>query len=251
MLTPMLPLTLELSECHELSQTVLENDRSYSSTTVRCLLPHCALKHYLPEHFLVQWGSSLGNHSGDEILVADLSVGADIDLADPLVKLGRLELLADASEDVAEFGDGDKSRGVLVEDLEGVAKLVIERLRLHVLGHQVQELREIERRREILLGDDGFELRMGRVPAEGSHKDPELRRRDPTVTVNVEEREGLIHGRNMVVTLILAHRPMETSPSPTSPSPSSAPPPLPPTTHPSSPPHPSSSIAPPPNGDRR
>ncbi|EXB53971.1 hypothetical protein L484_022939 [Morus notabilis] len=116
---------------------------------------------------------------------ANLFVGADIDLADPLIELGRLELLNDAGEDVAEFGDRDESHGVLVKDLEAVAELAIERLRLHVLSHQVQEPREIKWHREILLGDDGFELRL-------------------------------------VIAQILAHHPMETCPSPTSPSPSSA-----------------------------
>lgn len=152
------------------------------------------------------FGCSLGDHSGDEILVADLAVGSDVDLADPLVELVGLELLADAGEDVAELRDGDEAGTLLVEDLEGVAELAIKRLRLHVLGHQVEEPREIERRREILLGDDGFELRLGRIAAEGPHQDPQLRRRDPAVAVGVEEREGLLHGRNLVVAEILAHR---------------------------------------------
>ena len=68
----------------------------------------------------------LGDHSGDEILVADLAVGSDVDFTDPLVELGGLELLADVGEDVAELGDGDEAGGVLVEDLEGVAELAIE-----------------------------------------------------------------------------------------------------------------------------
>lgn len=98
----------------------------------------------------------LSDHSGDEILVADLAIRADFDFPDPLVELGGLELLADVGEDVSELGDGDVAGGILVEDLEGVAQLAIEGLGFHVFGHEVKESGEVEWDREILFGDDGL-----------------------------------------------------------------------------------------------
>ncbi|RDX90083.1 hypothetical protein CR513_28096 [Mucuna pruriens] len=65
--------------------------------------------------------STQSDHSGDEVLVTDLAIGADIDFPDPLVELGGFEFLANVGEDVAEFGDGDEAGGVLVEDFKGVA----------------------------------------------------------------------------------------------------------------------------------
>ena len=46
---------------------------------------------------------------------------------DPLVELGGLELLADVGEDVAKLRDDEKAGGVLVEDLEGITELAIEK----------------------------------------------------------------------------------------------------------------------------
>ncbi|KAL6960636.1 hypothetical protein U1Q18_038400, partial [Sarracenia purpurea var. burkii] len=108
---------------------------------------------------------SLGNHSGDEILILDLDVEYDIHLADPLVELCGVQLLPDTGQDVPEIGDDDVSGVVLVKNLEGVAKLAIERLGLEVLGHEIQEPREIERRAEVFLDDDGLELRLSRIAA--------------------------------------------------------------------------------------
>ena len=67
----------------------------------------------------------------------DGTVGGDAELTDPLVELGRVELLADGDEDVAKIGDGDGAGGVLVEDAEGVAEMGVEGLGA--------EVREVER----------------------------------------------------------------------------------------------------------
>ena len=136
---------------------------------------------------------SLGDHPGDEVLVSDPTIRPDLDLPDPLVELGGFELLPNAGEDVAELRNGDVARRVLVEDLEGVAELAIEGLGLHVLGHEVQEPREIEWDRQILLRDDGLQLGLGRVSSQRPHQDPKLRRGDPPIPVCVEESEGLLH----------------------------------------------------------
>lgn len=97
----------------------------------------------------------LGDHSGDEILVADLAVGSDVDFTDPLVELGGLELLADVGEDVAKLRDGDKAGGVLVEDLEGITELAIEGFGFHVFGHYIKESGEVEGSHEVLFCHDG------------------------------------------------------------------------------------------------
>jgi len=98
----------------------------------------------------------LSDHSGDEILVADLAIGADVDFPDPLVELGGLELLADVGEDVSELRDGNEAGGILVKDLEGVAQLAIKGFGFDVFGHEIKELGEVEWGREILFGDDGL-----------------------------------------------------------------------------------------------
>lgn len=119
----------------------------------------------------------------------------------------RLELLADGSEDVAEVRDGDGARCVLVEDAEGVAKRAVEGLRAEVGAHEVEEAREVEGGRELLLGGDVAELRLRRVPTQGTHEDAELRGGDAAVAVSVEEGEGLPHRRNLLLAQLLAgHR---------------------------------------------
>jgi len=115
-----------------------------------------------------------------------------------------LELLADGGEDVAEVGDGDGAGGVLVEDAEGVAERAVEGLRAEVGAHEVEEAREVEGGRELLLRGDVAELRLRGVAAEGAHEDAELRGRDAAVAVGVEEREGLPHGGDLVVREVLA-----------------------------------------------
>jgi hypothetical protein len=152
-------------------------------------------------------GGSLGDDAADEVVVADGAVGRDVDLADPLVELVRLELLADGGEDVAEVGDGDGAGGVLVEDAEGVAERAVEGLGAEVGAHEVEEAREVEGRRELLLRGDVAELRLRGVPAEGAHEDAELGGRDAAVAVGVEEGEGLPHGGDLVVAQrVAAHR---------------------------------------------
>ena len=147
---------------------------------------------------------SFGDDAADEVVVADGAVGRDVDLADPLVELVGLELLADGGEDVAEVGDGDGAGGVLVEDAEGVAERAVEGLRAEVGAHEVEEAREVEGGRELLLRGDVAELRLRGVAAEGAHEDAELRGRDAAVAVGVEEREGLPHGGDLVVREVLA-----------------------------------------------
>jgi hypothetical protein len=150
---------------------------------------------------------SFGDDAADEVVVADGAVRRDVDLADPLVELVRLELLADGGEDVAEVGDGDGPGGVLVEDAEGVAERAVEGLGAEVGAHEVEEAGEVEGRGELLLRGDVAELRLRGVPAEGAHEDAELRGRDAAVAVGVEEREGLPHGGDLVLGEVLAaHR---------------------------------------------
>lgn len=106
---------------------------------------------------------------------------------------------------MAQIGDGDVAGGLLVEDPEGVAELAVEGLGAEVAGHEVEEAGEVEGGGEALAGDDGLELGLGGVAAEGAHEDPELRGGDPAVAVGVEEGEGLLHGRDLVVGQVLAH----------------------------------------------
>ena len=122
-------------------------------------------KHFRKAFHDTMPNSSFGHHPGDEILIPDLPIGPNIDLPDPLVKLSRLELLANAGENVAEIGDGDEASGILIENLEGIAELAIEGLGFHVLGHEVEESGEIKRGGEVFLGDDLFKLGLGRVAA--------------------------------------------------------------------------------------
>jgi hypothetical protein len=147
---------------------------------------------------------SFGDDAEDEVVVADGAVGRDVDLADPLVELVGLELLADGGEDVAEVGDGDGAGAVLVEDAEGVAERAVEGLGLEVGAHEVEEAREVEGRGELLLRRDVPELRLRGVPAEGPHEDAQLRGRDAAVPVRVEQREGLPHRGDLVLRQVLA-----------------------------------------------
>ncbi|KAK4748558.1 hypothetical protein SAY87_015144 [Trapa incisa] len=100
----------------------------YDSSTARRDKIHRKVKDRGLQQRMGMVDASLGDHSGDEVLGTDPdpAVGADVNLTDPLVELGGLELFANGSDDVAEIGDGDEARGNLVEDLEGVAELTVE-----------------------------------------------------------------------------------------------------------------------------
>ncbi|KAK7281140.1 hypothetical protein RIF29_08862 [Crotalaria pallida] len=133
-------------------------------------------------------------HHSQENPTATSPIGANVDFPDPLIELSGLELLSGAGENVPELRHGDEAGGVLVQNLERVAELAIERLRFHVLGHhQIQESGEIKGSGEILFGDDGFELGLGMVATERAHEDSELQCSDLAVTVAIEESEGFHH----------------------------------------------------------
>jgi hypothetical protein len=84
----------------------------------------------------------------------------------------------------------------------------VERLRAEVGAHEVEEAQEVEGRHELPLRGDVPELRQHGVPAQGAHEDANLGRRDPAITVSVEEGEGLLHGGDLVLTeRVGAHRP--------------------------------------------
>jgi hypothetical protein len=122
--------------------------------------------------FKLQDLDSLSNHSSDEILVTNIPIGTNINFPDPFIKFSSLKFLTDACENMTKLLNRNGTGRILIENLECVAKLTIERFRFHVFGHEIQKPRKIERWCEILFGNDWFELSLSRVSSERSHESP-------------------------------------------------------------------------------
>jgi hypothetical protein len=104
------------------------------------------------------------------------SVTVLVSLPDHLIDLIVGELLADAGHDVPELSSGDEAVVVAVEDLEGLADLLLGVSVLHLARHHGEELGEVNG--AVVVGvnlvDHVLQLRLGGVLAERAHHGAEL-----------------------------------------------------------------------------
>jgi hypothetical protein len=135
-----------------------------------------------------------GQHHLDELFVVDLAITIDIGFADHLIDLFVGKLLAKVRHDVAKFGSRDETIAVLVEDLEGIADLVVVLGGAHLLGHHAQELTEVDGAIVVLvdLANHVAQLGLGWVLTKRTHDGAELLGGDLAIAVLVEQREGLL-----------------------------------------------------------
>lgn len=109
-------------------------------------------------------------------LTVDPSVAVLVSLPDHLIDLVIGELLADAGHDVPELSGGNEAVVVTVEDLEGLANLLLGVGILHLARHHGEELGEVNG--AVVVGvdlvDHVLKLRLRRVLAERAHDGAEL-----------------------------------------------------------------------------
>lgn len=110
-----------------------------------------------------------------------------IRLSNHLIHLVIRQLLADTRHDMSELGGGDEAVVVAVEDLEGLADLLLGVRVLHLARHHGQEFREVNG--AVVVGvdlvDHVLQLGFRRVLAQRAHHGAELFGRDLAIAVLV------------------------------------------------------------------
>jgi hypothetical protein len=146
-----------------------------------------------------------GHHHLEELLVVDLTIAIDISLADHLVDLLVRELLSEAGQDLSQFSRGDVAIAILVEHFESLEDLLLRVAPLNL--YHGQELGEIDGpvAISIHLVDHVSELSIGGVLAKRSHHSSELFRGDGSVSVFVEQREGLLELSDLFFSQLISH----------------------------------------------
>merc|ERR1712100_267667 len=148
---------------------------------------------------------SVSHHHPDELLVVDLSVTVDVSLSDHLVDLLVSELLTEGGHDLPQLGGRDELVSISVEDLEGLAELLLGVGVLDLSGHQREELGEIDG--TVAVGvdlvDHVLELGLRGVLAEGPHDGAQLLGGDGSVAVLVEEGKRLLELLDLLFSQLL------------------------------------------------
>merc|ERR1719326_1945037 len=109
------------------------------------------------------------------------------------------ELLTEVGHDVTKLSSGDETVTILIEDLEGLLDLLLGVSVLHLAGHEVEELREVNGAGAIGIDlvDHVLELSLGRVLAEGAHDSSELLGGNGTIAILIEKGEGFLEFGNL------------------------------------------------------
>ena len=97
-----------------------------------------------------------------------MPVSIDIGFLDHFVDLLISEFFAQVGHDVPQFGCGDESVTISIEDLEGFNELLLGVSVLHLPGHQGEELGEID-------GSVSVGINLGAVVVNGETQDPAVK----------------------------------------------------------------------------
>merc|ERR1719203_1429887 len=150
---------------------------------------------------------SLGHHHLDELFVVDLPIAVDISLADHLVDLLIGELFPEVGHDMAKLCCTDEAIAITIEDLESLDELLLRVRVLHLACHQRQELGEIDG--TIAIGvhlvDHVLQVSLSRVLTQRPHDRAQLLCGDGTITILIEEREGLLELSDLLLGELISH----------------------------------------------
>merc|ERR1719238_1646969 len=115
------------------------------------------------------------------------------------------ELLAKVGHHVSQLSGRDEAIAVLVEDLESLLNLLLGVGVLHLLGHEVQELREVDGARAVGvdLVNHVLELSLCGILPEGAHDGSQLLGGDGAIAVLVEEGESLLELGNLFLSKLI------------------------------------------------
>jgi hypothetical protein len=134
------------------------------------------------------------HHKLDELVVVDSAITVLVSLPDHLINLVIGELLTDGGHDMSEFSSGNEAVVITVENLEGLADLLLGVGVLHLARHHGKEFREVDGAVVVSvdLVDHVLKLRLGGVLAERAHDGSKLLGGDLTITILVKQGEGLL-----------------------------------------------------------
>merc|ERR1719191_1832925 len=108
---------------------------------------------------------------------------------------------------ILQIRSRDKTIAIAVENFEGFDELFLRISVLHLAGHQRKEFREIDCSISIgvYLVDHILQFCFGWVLTKGAHDCAQLLGGDGTIAVLVEEREGLLEFRDLLLGKLVRH----------------------------------------------
>merc|ERR1719402_464485 len=145
----------------------------------------------------------LGENHLDKVFIVDVSLGVLLSV-DELLHLLLAHLLPQAGEEMTKFRCRDPPISVLIKmskPLDKILDSVSDLFTGHCLHHRQKH---VEREARVRLGltcrlDQSFDLTLGRILSEGSKNVPHLRNLNHVVSPGVEEQEGILELRHLVL----------------------------------------------------
>merc|ERR1719402_196377 len=145
----------------------------------------------------------LGENHLDKVFIVDVSLGVLLSV-DELLHLLLAHLLPQAGEEMTKFRCRDPPISVLIKmskPLDKILHSVSDLFTGHCLHHRQKH---VERETRVRLGltcrlDQSFHLALCRILSEGSKNVPHLRNLNHVVSPGVEEREGILKLRHLVL----------------------------------------------------
>merc|ERR1719345_159452 len=152
-------------------------------------------------------GNSLCHHHLHELFVIDLTIAIDICLPDHLINLLIGEFFSEIGHDVTQLCGTDEAIAVTVKHLEGLNQFFLRVCVFHLACHQGKKLWEINGSVTISIDfvDHILEFRLGGVLSQGTHHSAQLLGGDGSITVFVEEGEGLLELGNLLLGQLVGH----------------------------------------------
>merc|ERR1712057_41647 len=141
------------------------------------------------------------DHHLDKLVVVDLSITIEVGLLDHLVDLFLRELFTKVGHDVSQLSGRDEAVSVLVKDLEGLHQLLLRIGVLHLLGHQTQELGEVNGAAAVVIDLVDYVVQLGLRGglAKRTQDGAQLLGGDGSIAVLVEKQESLLEFGNLFV----------------------------------------------------
>merc|ERR1712118_111856 len=170
----------------------------------------CSALHTLNANELSKTGDNtdlLGHHHLDKFLIIDLPISINISFTDHLINLLIGQLFSKVCHHVPQLRSTNESIAITIKHLEGLNQLFFGVCILHLPGHQGKELWEIDGTISICIHfiDHVLELSLGGILSQRAHDCSQLLGSDSAITVLIEEREGLLELRNLLLSQLICH----------------------------------------------
>merc|ERR1740117_2348858 len=147
------------------------------------------------------------HHHLDEFLIVDLTITINICLTNHLINFFIRQLLSEVGHHVTQLCSTDEAVTITVKHFESLNQLLLSVCVLHLSCHQRQELWEINGAVTISIHliDHVLKLCFGWVLSKRSHHCSQFLRGDGTVTILIEQGEGLLELGNLFLGQLVSH----------------------------------------------